>query len=462
MNIIDKKKCISLITGVAAAALVYNLDLALPPDGKRCLALSLLAVIWWATKALDTGITAIALLLGYVLFLDSEAVPAATIFNLWTTPTIYLVISGFLISEAITQSGLGERIAYHFIKLFVKSYESVIIAGYVLGFLLSFMIPHPWPRSFLLLSVMGHVVKTSGLSEKNARQIGMAIFIGSIPTSMILITGDSTLNSAVMTFSGQTLSWIQWLMYMGIPGLAASAATCFAQLKLFHRPDEFKIDDEVVNENLRRLGKMKYQEGATILVMAGAIIMWMTDSLHGIASGWIAVGAVILLAMPFVGVIKRECWNTVNMGTLLFLCAALAIGKVGDVTGMNAWIAESLMPSTVPSNLYLFALIACLICMGIHMVLGSTLAVLGIAAPAIVTFGTIAGIPPLVSAMIAYTAVCLHWILPFHHMNILVGIGESGGGYTEKEVVKLGVVQTFIVIGICMLEMLWWTVLGIV
>lgn len=461
MKNIDKKKCIGLLLGLLVAVVIWNLDFAMPIDGRKCLALSLMAVIWWATKAVDTGITSIALLLGYVLFLNPEIAPASAIFNLWSTPTIYLVIGGFLISDAIKRSGLGERIAYYFIKAFVKSYTSVIVSCYVLGFLLSFMIPHPWPRSFLLLSVMSHVIKASKLSEKYARHVGVAIFIGSIPTSMILITGDSTLNSSVASFSGEALSWTQWFLYMGIPGIMASVATCFVQLKILGKPGSFTMERQTIDNNMKQLGKMKYQEKASIIIMLIAVALWMTDSLHGIASGWVALGAAVLLALPVTGVITKESWGAVNLGTLLFLCAALSIGSIGKLTGMNEWIAASLMPSSMSSNPYIFALAACGICMIIHMVLGSTLAVLGIAAPAIVTFGAAVGIPPLVSAMIAYTAVCLHWILPFHHMNILVGVADNGGGYTEKEVSLLGAVQTMIVVGICMFEVLWWSVIGL-
>lgn len=457
----ERKRCLGLLAGVALAILIWNLPLKLSPDGQKCLALSLMAVVWWALKALDPGIAAVGLLVSFVVLLNPDTVKPSDIFGIWTTPTIYLVIGGFLISDAIQRSGLGERIACYFIKLFVRSYRSVLISCYLLGILLSIMIPHPWPRSFLLMSVMAFVIRTSGLQKKYGAQIGLAIFAGSIPTSMILITGDSTLNAAVAGFADTTMSWGQWALYMGLPGILASALTCTAQLLLFKGPDKFVLDRAVIEEKISGLGKITTKEISTILIMLLAIGMWMTDSLHGIHSGWIAIGAVVLLATPMVGTITKESWNSVSISTLLFLTAALSIGAVGKVTGMNTWIAECLMPGSIPANPYIFALIACGICMVMHILLGSTLAVLGIASPAIITFGSAVGIPPLVSAMLAYTAVCLHWLLPFHHMNLLVGLGEQGGGYGEKEVLKLGLCQTFIVVFICMVEVFWWSVIGV-
>lgn len=457
----NRKQHVCLAAGLGLAIIVWNLGLDMTPDGKRCLALSLMAVVWWATKAMDAGMISMALMVSYVLLLDGELVTPAVVFSIWTTPTIYLVIGGFLISEAIQNSGLGERVSCYFIKLFVKSFKSVIIACYILGALLSLMIPHPWPRSFLLLSVMANVIKTSRVEKKYAMNIGLAIFAGSIPTSMILITGDSTLNPAVAGFAGTTISWGQWALWMGVPGILMTILTCTVQLFLFKGPNQFELDQHVIQEKINVFGNMKWKEKGTVCIMVLAIVLWMSDSVHGIHSGWIAAGAAILLASPLIGVLSKDSWKAVNISTLLFLGAALSIGTVGKITGMNEWIARVLIPESLSSNPYVFALVTCFICMAMHMLLGSTLAVLGIAAPAIISFGITVGISPLVSAMLSYTAVCMHWLLPFHHMNLLVGVGEQGGGYTEKETIAFGIVQTAIVIIICMTEIFWWSILGI-
>ena len=93
--------------------------------------------------------------------------------------------------------------------------------------------------------------------------------------------------------------------------------------------------------------------------------------------------------------------------------------------------------------------------MALHMALGSALAVLGIACPAIISFGTAAGIAPLAAALIAYTSVSLHWLLPFHHMNLLVGCGDDGGGFEKKDVLRLGVPQTAVAVSYTHLTGRW-------
>jgi len=41
-------------------------------------------------------------------------------------------------------------------------------------------------------------------------------------------------------------------------------------------------------------------------------------------------------------------------------------------------------------------------------------------------------------------------------------LGENGGNYTEKEVLELGIPQTFVVIMICLFEILWWSWIGLI
>ncbi|MCQ4908377.1 hypothetical protein NE479_12555, partial [Phascolarctobacterium faecium] len=48
------------------------------------------------------------------------------------------------------------------------------------------------------------------------------------------------------------------------------------------------------------------------------------------------------------------------------------------------------------------------------------------------------GISTIIPVMIAYIAIKAHFILPFHKLAILDGVGEDNGMYTEKESIKFG------------------------
>ena len=95
------------------------------------------------------------------------------------------------------------------------------------------------------------------------------------------------------------------------------------------------------------------------------------------------------------------------------------------------------------------------------MVLGSVIAVMGIVTPALLIITESMGISPVVTTLLIYTAIGIHYILPFHHLNILVGQGEENGMYSQKEVVRLGISLTIIVFIIVLFEVLYWKLIGL-
>jgi anion transporter len=457
------KREIGAVVGLVLCAAVWLMPAqqGLPREGQQCLALSLLAVIWWAFGVMHSGYTSIFVLMGWLL---TKTAAPDVIFRMWTTPLIYLVIGGYLIAAAVESSGLGKRIAYLFILRFVNGYNSIIAACYVLGFLLSFMIPHPWPRSFIIMSVMAIIIKAAKLEHRYAANIGLAVFAGSIPTAMILLTGDSTLNVVAMNFAGMDPSWVKWILYMGVPGVVASVITYLLQIRLFKPPAEFVIHKEEIRARLGELGTLSRGEKTVIFWVAVAIAFWATDFLHHLHPGWIALSAAVMLALPRVGdVLKPADFSKVNVGTLMFFVTALGIGTVGGATGMNKWVAAAVLPNHVPENYFVLALLVTAFAVAIHMVLGSVLAVMSIVTPAIVAFTSAGHVNPLVPALLVYTAVNGHYLLPFHNMALLVGVGESGGHYQDPEVLKLGIPLTLAIVFITVcVEIPWWYAIGLI
>jgi len=455
------KKEIGALAGVAVALSLWFVPLvALSIAGRHCLALSLAAVVWWAMGVVHPGFASLLLLVSWVV---SGTADSATVFKLWTSPLMYLVIGGYLIAAAVEGAGLGRRMAYAFTLRFVSSYRSLIAACYILGFLLSILIPHPWPRSFMIMAVMSIIIRSAKLEKKFAAQIGLTAFAASCPTSMILLTGDSTLNVVAMNFAGMDASWLKWVVLMGVPGVITSVLLYLVQIFCFPQPEHFVMDKNEFRRLLDEMGPISRNEWMTLFWMLIAIGFWMTDFLHHIHPGWIAALAALMMSLPRIGAgIGPKDWGKVNVGTLFFLTAALGIGTVGAATGMNKWIAATLLPAHVPGNIYIFALFVAAFAMLIHMVLGSVLAVMGIVTPAIMAYTAGSGIPPIVASLLVYTVVNQHYLLPFHNMAVLVGEGEEGGGYGAAEVFKLGLPLTVVVlvVAVCV-EVPWWRMIGL-
>ncbi len=455
-----KRKIFVLILGIMMVLMGNILPLeGLSYQGRMCLSLTLMTVTFWAFQLVQSGYSA-GLYLALLIILGVAS--PEVVLSPWMGDTMYLVIGAYLIASAVKDSGLGERISYKFIIKFVDSYKSIIISIFVLTFILTVIIPHPWPRAFLIMSVMASLIEAANIPGEDSTKIGFTVFAATVPISMIFLTGDSVINPIAAQASGKSIGWLEWLLYMGPPSIIASIITCILILLLFKPSREVNINKDSIRSKLDLLGPLSAREKKTMVWLALAVVLWLTDTVHGINIGWVTLLISMLMAFPIIGdLLSLKHWGEVPVHVLLFLTAAMAIGKVGGVTGMNSWIAETILPTTIPTNPYRLAIVIATISMGIHMVLGSVIAVMGIAIPTLLVFTESIGINPIVTTLLVFSSISVHYLLPFHHLNILVGQGEENGGYGQKEVIRLGIPLTGLVFILVIIQIAYWKLIGL-
>jgi di/tricarboxylate transporter len=237
-------------------------------------------------------------------------------------------------------------------------------------------------------------------------------------------------------------------------------------LILFKPSQQITVNKDEIKAKLEERGPMTKLEKKTAVWLVIAIVLWMTDSVHHIDIAWITFIIGMLIAFPVIGdIIGPKDWSAVPIHVLVFLTAAIAIGTVGRTTGMNAWIAATLFPDTVPDNVFLLALMVVAITIIIHMLLGSVIAVMGVAVPAILTFtvgGDATSAAAIAWTLICYMSIASHYMFPFQHLNTLVGATPDTGMYTQKETLKLGGALIPFVFIVCVGIMVpWFMLLGL-
>lgn len=454
------KKLIGLLAGIVLCAAVWLLPLeGLSREGQLCLGLTLMTVVWWAAQVAQSGyVSGIYLMLLCLL----KVADTSVIFSGWTGSTIWLVAGAYLIASAVRSSGLGERLSYAFILRFVRGWRSIIVSIFALTLILSLLIPHPWPRAFLIMSVMMVIIRSANIPRKDAAVIGFTVFAASVPVSLIFITGDSTINPLAMSYAGEAVSFVDWLKVMGPPALLLSLLTMALILILFRPSAPVALDLDEIRSARAALGKMGQREIRALVWILIAVVLWLTNGITGLDIGWITLLVAMLMSLPVVGeVLGPKDWAEVPVHVMVFLTAAIAIGKVGAATGMNSWIADTLLPASMPGHPVLLALSIALIAVVIHMFMGSVIAVMGVTIPAFLTFTAGSGISPLAVISIVYLSVAGHYLLPFHHLNILVGQGEENGMYTQRETIKMSLPLLLALLITITASVGWWSLLGL-
>jgi len=451
--------CLAVL--LASALWVAPLPGDLSLAGRQTLMVTLFAVIWWIFGVMPPAYTTLLMLMSYIMLgLASPEV----VFHIWTLPLIWLIIAAFLIAAAVTKSGLAQRVAYFFMIRYATSYRSTIVLTYVLGLVLSLLIPHPFPRALLTMAVVSAIIQKARLNRADAASLGLSVFVATTATSTILLTGDSTLNIATVGFSGEGLGWLGWLKYMAVPGLVASLLMLGLHLLIFRQTGPVHIERAALLAEQQKMGPVTRRERVTLVWVLVALALWTTDFIHHIDPAWVAIGVVVGLALPWAGEVldAGDISSGVNWPIIIFVVGALAIGTVGTATGMSDWLAATFLPAEPPENPYTFAALVGGATMLIHMVLGSALASMSIVAPPMVHYAATLGWSPLVPALLVYTAVAVHYILPFQQVTILLGQGETGG-YGAREVMRYGLPLTIVVLFVMIVvEITWWQIIGLI
>ena len=302
------KQRIGFLLGIAVAMIISSISIpGLERNGQLCMAFSFMTVVFWGFQITQPGYTSGL----YLLLLAVFGIAKPTlIFGSWTGPMMFLIIGAYLIAGAVKDSGLGERIAYKFIISFVTSFKSIISAIFILTFILSLMIPHPWPRAFLIMAVMAVVIKSTNIPGEDAVKIGFTVFASSVPVSLIFLTGDATISPLAVQSSGVPLGWLGWFKLMGPPSIIVSVITYFMILFLFKPTQEVSVNKEEMQAKLAAMGPMSAKEKRTAFWVALAIILWMTDTIHGIDIGWVTLFIAMAMSMPDIGeIITPASWG---------------------------------------------------------------------------------------------------------------------------------------------------------
>lgn len=424
----------------------------LSPEGHRALVITITTVLLWACNVAATGYIA---LLTCSLFLITGTGDAVTVFSSWSKPTYWMIIASFLFAAAVKNSGLAERAADIIILKYVRDWRSLILTIMLLNMALVFLIPHTFPRAFLILAIVSQICEMANVNERDTRVLCFAVFAIAVPVTIPVLTSDASINVLFAGMAGMNPSWVEWFKYMGVPGLIAVFMTTGLFLMVFKPTGEIKFDLTVVEERLTGRGALSGLEKKTGIWIVATTIFWLTTSMHHIDLTYGTMMVVAIMSLPGIGgIISAKDWSSIPINLLCFLTGAMAIGAVGNETGMTQWITAVVMPDSIPDNPYVIAAFITLMAMIMHMFLGSLVSVLAISIPILLNFTSGMCMAPECVAYIIYITLSIHYIFPFHNLALVSG----GDNFTNVETVRLGIPMTLVTffINVCICVP-WWT-----
>ena len=332
--------------GLVAAALI--LWFTPPPDGAspvmmRAAALVILSIGCWATMIVPEHLAALGFFLGaMVLHVGKPPV----IFSGFASPAFWLVFGGLVIGAAIERTGLGRRIARALVGRFTGGYLATVSGVVTVCLALGFLMPSTMGRLVLLLPIVLALAERLGYPSGSRGRTGLVVAtgFGSYLGPVAILPANvpnNVLLGAAQVFHGVQLRYFDWLLiHFPVLGLLKSVLLVLVVWLLFR-------DRPSAPPGAAEDGGPVYwspDERRLALLLAAALALWATDSVHHVSPAWISLGAGLICLLPAVGLVPPQAFrDKVPMNPLIYVAGILGVGALVADSGLGAALAERML-----------------------------------------------------------------------------------------------------------------------
>ena len=432
-------------------------------QGDAVIAVALWMVTWWLTEAVSISVTA---LLPLLLFPLLDIMPIAEVGNNYGSPIIFLFFGGFVMALALEKVNLHRRIALNIIRITGTTPNKVVLGFMIATASLSMWISNT-ATAVVMLPIAMSVIKlliddVDGFTKKDrnfavsvllgiafsANAGGIATVIGTPPNSILIGLLENEYQIEI--------SFLKWMVF-ALPFSIIMIGLSYITLVHLIFPSKglnFSASNEVIQEELRKLGPTRSKEKMVLGIFAVTVSLWIFRTLInsvfpslGLSDTMISMFAAIsLFAVPFnlkKGDFILDWKDTEKLawGILILFGGGLALAKGMSVSG----IVDQVSQSIAAGNFSITATASLLILLMLFMTeLMSNVALVAVLAPVVAGIAIGLGIPMVYLLIPVTMASSCAFMLPMATPpNAIV----FASGFIEvKDMVKAGILLNLLAV----------------
>lgn len=450
------KAVAALIVGVGAILLLIPPPAALGAGPTRALGLVLVAVGFWGTGTLPPHVASLLFfLLAVVLGVSAPAV----VFSGFHSGAVWLIFGGMVLGLAIQRTGLGARMAEAVLRRVGRSHNRIILGIAAASFSLAFVMPSAMSRVVLLVPIVVALAERLGYRAGSAGRDGMVLIAAFATVMAPMGLLPATVPNVVMaglieSIYGVTLQYGRFLVLnLTVAGPLALFASTLLVMALFRDTPSNGLEGEAS----KPFTPAEWRLACLLCLTLG---LWATDTLHGVAPAWVAMGAAVICLLPVTRLVPaRALSESVNYGPWFFTAGIIGLGAVVADTGLakhlGAWFIQlsGLAPGRDAYNFFAILGMGSVISLAANP--AGTAAVLTPLAPDIAK----ATGWPMETAMLAQVASFMVVLLPYQLAPVLTAVLLGGVRYGRAVRMCLAYSAIYL-FAIAPLYFLWWRWLG--
>ncbi len=431
------------------------------PDGMSLIQHKLLtifsgAVVLWITLSVSVATSSfiiVSLLYFWVGNAEGTMKDGALVHNAgfalsgFASPALWMLITGFIISIAMTETGMARRVALHLMRLFGKTPGGAILSPMIANLLVAPLTPSNTARTAAMLPIVEGVAQAYQV-KRGTSNFGKALFLSNTFASNITAGGFLTATipnpvaigmivAAVGSASAAT-SWAFWALAALPATLVVLLGSAYVVRWLF--PPEMKSIPgglEYITQELRDMGPMSTKEKKALLFFVIALVLWATDMWHHFNSTMVAFAVSTLILFPGVGVITwKEAQKHVPWELFVYFGGVITLSGVLMKTKAFEWLIKSGLDALGLTQVEMLPLLIGLMGFTIfsHVIWSTTTAMAGVMIPIYIGLAQSFGFP--IAGFVLPQAILMGYalFLPFNTMGNIIMFGA--GYYTVSEQLK--------------------------
>lgn len=264
---------------------------------------------------------------------------------------IWLIGISFFIARGFIKTGLGNRIAYLFIRAFGKSTLGLAYGLGLADLVLAPAIPSNTARGggiiYPIMKSMAMNFGSDPSKEETKKKVGSFLTLNcyylNLITSAMFLTGTAS-NPMCQKFAadmGANISWMNWAIAGFVPGVVAFIVTPLVLYKIY--PPELKKTGDapkIAAEKLREMGKLTLPEKLMLLTFFILLFLWITGDLFTIdatTTAFIGLSILLLTSVLTWDDVKSEkgAWDTIVWFAVLVMMASSL-----NTLGFIGWFSD--------------------------------------------------------------------------------------------------------------------------
>ncbi|MCE6966134.1 anion permease [Enterobacter sp. MW07] len=299
-----------------------------------------ITIVLWATSLLPEFITA---LLFFTAAMIAKIAPPEVIFGGFASSAFWLVFSGFVLGVAIRKTGLADRAARALSTKLTDSWMLMVASVVLLSYALAFVMPSNMGRIALLMPIVAAMAKRAGIADGSRAWFGLALAVGFGTFQLSATILPANVPNLVMSGAaegsyGIHLNYVPYLL-LHTPVLGILKGVILIGLICWLFPGAPKPPQDLAPSE-----PMGRDEKRLAWLLAAVLVMWVSESWHGIGPAWTGLAAAVIVMLPRVGFITGEEFSAgVNMRTCIYVAGILGLAITVTQTGIGNAVGEALL-----------------------------------------------------------------------------------------------------------------------